>query len=284
MRARGMIEIGTVLAMVALNSGQAAAVSMQVGDVIDYRSTGKFFAKLEVNLKLMGDELEGAKRIRLLVTKAVDETGRNLIQEENQNKFSEIDNNNPNPTQNQVTVQLKNPSRKAATVQEISGEIELFNPARDPASTVTITNITGRPKFTLSAPSLTAAQIEMTVLSKEQYDKEAKAAEEKNSGMPGSEQMSEEMGKAFAGLFGFGLAGSKNSVIIRVKDPQSKLAKVEFLDASSKDITESRMTVNDVSSYDFSKPLPKSAQLRVYVATTKSLSKTPFTFRDLALP
>jgi hypothetical protein len=266
MRARGMIGVGAVLMIVTLNSGHAADVQTYVGDVDDRRTTGKFFAKLEVELKFLGDDIEGAKGLRCTVTKAVDDTGRNLVSEKNKtNEFSDFDSDNPNQTK--VIVKLKNPSRKAATVKEISGEIEIFKPDNDPASIVTVTNIAGKPKILLSHPSLTAAQIQITVLSREQYDK---AAEE--SGARPQFRYLDETG------------GGKNNVILYVKDPQFKLVKIEFLDASGKVILSGGMRNRDLRTYDFSKPLPKGAKIRVYVATSKSLIKAPFMLRDLALP
>ena len=283
MRAREVIGAGAVLAIVAFNGVRAADVRIQAGDVKDSRTTGQFFANLEVELKLLGDDIEGAKGLRCKVTKAVDDTGRNLLKDDKADSdFRDMDGDKPN--QAQVTLQFKNPSRKAATVKELSGEIELFKPDADPTSSITVTNLTGRPKITLSNPTLTSAQIEMTVLSKEQYEKDAKAAEAKTQPKAGLEQLGEEMGKAFAGMFG-GMMGGQNSILIRIKDPQSKLIKVEFLDASGKAIhREGSMTMNEMHSYDFSEPLPQAACLRVYVATSKSLIKIPFVLRDVYLP
>ena len=89
-----LVGVGAVLAMVALGSEQAADVRVQVGDVKDSRTTGKFFANLEIELKLMGDDLDGAKGLRCTVTKAVDDTGRNLLKEEREkSSFSDINDN-----------------------------------------------------------------------------------------------------------------------------------------------------------------------------------------------
>ena len=284
MRVREIVGVGFVLAMVTLGSGQAADVRVQVGDVKDTRTTGEFFANLEIELKLMGDDIDGAKGLRCKVSKAIDDTGRNLINEEkDENDFSDIDNDNPNRAQ--VTIQLKNPSRKAATVKDISGEIEIFKPDNDPTSMIIVTNLAGRPKISVSHPSLTTAQIQMIVLSKEQYDKDAKAEEKASEPNVGMEQMGEEIGKTFAGMFGGIAGGSKNSVIMRIKDPQAKLINVEFLDASGKVIrSEGSMTMGDIRSYDFSEPLPQGSKLRIYVATQKSVIKTPLVLKDLALP
>lgn len=294
MRMGAIVGVGSVMAMVALGSEQAADVRVQLGDVKDSRTTGKFFAHLEIELKLMGDDLDGAKGLRCTVTNAVDDTGRNLLKEEKKDRrFSDIDDNSPNQTQ--IRVELKNPSRKAATVKELSGVIDVFRPGKDPASMVMVTNLVETPKIVVSHPSLTAAQIQMTVLSKAQYDAdlqaEKKAAEAKakgeanNTGEDIGQAMAEGMGKALAGMFGGGMMGGKNSVIMRINDPQSKLIKVEFLDASGKAIRgNGRSWSGDVQCYDFSEPLPQGAQLCINVATPKSMVKVPLMLKEISLP
>jgi hypothetical protein len=289
-----IVGVWSVLAMVAMGNEQATDIRVQAGDVTDSRTTGKFFAKLKIELKLMGDDLDGAKGLRCTVTKAIDDTGRNLLKEEKKtSSFSDINDNNPNQTQ--VTVELKNPSRKAALVTELSGEIDVFRPGKDPASMVMVTNLVGSPKIVVSHPSLTAAQIQMTVLSKAQYDAdlqaEKKAAEAKaksdaeTRGEDMGKALADNMGKTLTGMFGGGMMGEKNSVIIRLRDPQSKLVKVEFLDESDKTIQRNGMSwTSDVQCYNFSEPLPQGAKLRINVATPNSVVKVPLMLKDLALP
>jgi len=86
-------------------------------------------------------------------------------------------------------------------------------------------------------------------------------------------------------MFGGMMGSGENSFAMQVNDPQSKVIKVEFLDASGKVIdTNGSMRMNDMRSYDFAEPLPRGARLRVYVATTKSLVKVPFAIKDIILP
>ena len=86
-------------------------------------------------------------------------------------------------------------------------------------------------------------------------------------------------------MFGGGGMGGKNSIIIRIEDPQSKLVKVEFLDAFGKAIRGNGMWWrDDVRCYDFSEPLPQGAQLRVNVATPNSMVRVPLLLKDLVLP
>ena len=96
----------------------------------DSRTTGQFFADPEVEVKLSGDALEDAQSRRVLLTSATDDTGRSLLEK---NKMSEdFDSFSNFGHKNSITLKLKNPARKAATVKEIAGTLELFVPKLDP--------------------------------------------------------------------------------------------------------------------------------------------------------
>ena len=58
-------------------SGQDLRVS--AGTIEDRRTTGKFFGGLEIELKLTGDDLADARAARVKLTKAQDESGRDLL-------------------------------------------------------------------------------------------------------------------------------------------------------------------------------------------------------------
>src|SRR6185436_18584264 len=75
------LTLGTiiVLALVCDGFGQ---VKVAAGDVKDTRRSDGFFNNLAIQLKINGDALVGAKGIRVSVSKALDDTGRNLIKEE----------------------------------------------------------------------------------------------------------------------------------------------------------------------------------------------------------
>src|SRR5262245_13935400 len=80
------------LAMIALPCIVSAQVKVITGDVKDTRRTDGFFNKLEIDLKFSGGPLVGAKGFRALLTKAFDDTNKNLISEKKSDiDFSEID-------------------------------------------------------------------------------------------------------------------------------------------------------------------------------------------------
>jgi len=71
------------LALLAV-PGLASAQDLRVtaGTIEDRRTTGKFFGGLEIELKLTGDDLADAKAARVVLKKAVDESGRDLRPEQ----------------------------------------------------------------------------------------------------------------------------------------------------------------------------------------------------------
>src|SRR4051812_6356776 len=96
---------------------RAQDVQMRLGDVKDSRTTGQFFAGLDIELKLSGDTLEDAKSMKVTLESATDDTGRNLIDSGKMREGFEAV--GAFGRRNVVTLKLKNPARKAATVKEI---------------------------------------------------------------------------------------------------------------------------------------------------------------------
>ena len=141
-----------MLAALAGAPARALDVRAQAGDIKDARTTGKAFAGLEIELRLVGDDLDGVRGVRCVVTKAVDDTGRDLLRDDSSHgDFVAPDRDNPNQTQ--LTLQLKNPTRRAATVAEISGTLEVFKPQLDPACVVPVSGFVGQPRIVVSHPS-----------------------------------------------------------------------------------------------------------------------------------
>jgi hypothetical protein len=275
------------------SAGLAQQVRVLPAEVKETRTTGSFFGGLEVQLKVLGDVLADAKAIRLLLTTAVDETGRNIINEkETETDFEEIDEYERNAAK--IDIKLKTPARQAMHVREITGSFEIFVPAKDPASTITITGIQKSTGTPISAPALKAADIEITMWTKQQFEARRKAEEEKlrkaqkadeaNLG----EALGEALTKVFGGLFGSLDNLSENSIAFQIKDPQSKLVGIEFLDDKGAAISGSRFTSGSPKDqtriHDFDEKLPETTRVRLYVLTPRSVIKTPFKLDNIPLP
>lgn len=83
MRRRSSRHFYLALSLAAITAPLSAQdLRVSAGTIEDRRTTGQFFGGLEVELKLTGDDLADAKASRVLLKKAVDETGRDLLPDE----------------------------------------------------------------------------------------------------------------------------------------------------------------------------------------------------------
>ena len=283
------------VAAIALASAQQPNIRVLPGDIRDNRTTDNFFGGLEVELKVLGDVLADARGIRLQVDKAVDESGKNLIDDKKvETDFSEISQSESGRAE--VKIKLKNPARQAMVVQEISGSIELFIPARDPRAVALFPNFLRQTGTPFSSPSLKSAGIEATAWTKEQYDARKKAEDEKRKRAvkpKGSENLGESLAEGLATIFGSMFSAfedmSENSIAFQIQDPNSKLIAIEFEDPQGKAISRNgRMTIGDHKNrteiYEFEKKLPPAARIKLLVLTPKASVRVPFKVSNLPLP
>lgn len=277
-------------------------VGVLVGEIKETRTTGQFFAGMEVELKLMGDVLADAKGLRVSIEKAIDDTGRNLINEKKQEaELKEVD-----PEKNAVEAEIKllNPVRQATAIQELSGTVEIFIPARDPDSITTITNFASRTNAPISPPGMKAAGVEVTIWTKEQFDARKKVEEERlkkeveaqrkkaedaKSDEERDESIMEGLTKIFGGMFNSFAQMEESSVAFQITDPDSRLVSIDFEDERGKPVSHNGvMTMGGGKTktriYDFSSKLPAGSRIRLSVLTPRSTIKVPFKLSNVPLP
>ncbi|MEO8349212.1 MAG: hypothetical protein ABI610_09895 [Acidobacteriota bacterium] len=260
----------------------APPLTVSAGDITDRRRNDNFFGGLEIELKIGGDGAAGVRGARALVKKAEDETGRNLLKEgEKKPGFETMSDSAPT-----LKLELRNPARKAKTMREVSGQVELFLPGRDPASVARLDGFLSKMDRPAASPALKAAQTEVTVVSRKTYDAEKKKDAERRKKEAESAGIGGAMVEAFSGLFE-GLMGDieENDVLVKVTDPGKKVFNVEVFDAKGTKIDGGgSMTVGTFRILKFPEKLPADASLRVYLLTPKSVVTTPFQLNDVALP
>ena len=271
----------------------------------------EFKTGLDVTLKVSGTEFEKAADSRCRLTKAVDDTGADLLRAENAPLDSSIFGH---------MFHLKLPARKAQVLKELSGTIELLLPERDPQSTIKVTGFAARPSVKVSHPTLAANGAMLTIVSKAEFDR--------LSGMPRDGVQNFNLGgpppleliprmmapdtqkppvkgdadakgdaapQAVEGLLGalFG-AFDENSVVVIQKDPKQRIWKIEFSGASGEPIrirgTQGGSHFSDDGSpstytaFSFVKKLPENAVMRILVATPKAVVAVPFSLKNVPLP
>jgi len=280
----------------------AAQVRVLEGSVAESRRNDSFSSSLQVKLKAVGDPLKEAKGIRVVVERAVDETGKNLLDEKKVEKdFKEINLSGENNTE--LSLDLKPSERKAVVIKEITGQIELFIPAKDPKSVITVANVLKGAGKPVSNPALKSAGLEVTVWTREQYEARKKAEEErirkeqeekrKKGGGEPLEELGELMVAGLSAIFSGFTGGfdelSDNSVVFTIKDPNSKLLHIEFQDEKGNPLKvgSSSSSGNQEGStrvFDLDEKLPATARVRFAVLTPAAVSKVPFKLVNVALP
>lgn len=287
--------------LVVINHAISAQVRVMPAEIKETRRTDGFFNKLEVELRVIGDAMAEAKGIRVILEKAVDETGRDLIDREKKAaEFEDLSSSFGN--RDKIDLEMKNAARQATVLQEVSGKIELFIPKRDPKSMILLPGAlktTGRPVI---SQGLKAAGIDLTVWTKEQYEARRKTEEarlkkemearRKNAGASpddAADAMVEGLMKVFGGLFNAFSEMGENSVALQIADKQGKLIAIEFEDAAGKTIQrQSRSTMGSAEDQtqiiDFESKLPADTRIRLYVLTPRSIVSTPFKLTSIPLP
>ena len=268
--------LGGCLALWA-GAALAADVSLGVGEIKDTRSNGKFFNELEIGLELKGESLAQVSRFRVVLSNAVDDTGRDLRQKEDRH---DGDFKEPNrfghrqPDQMTVDLKLLNPARKAATVR-VQGEVQLFMPSLDPAAVATFTNLRGRKGQALETPPTKAAGIRLVAAVRDPGDPKPKSSADPVN-----------PAQALVGAFSEMFSGSGPSVMLKLEDPRDMVAGYQVVDAQGKEIDHrGSSTFNrTIITLDFEDKLPADVGLKLLLKTDKALVRLPIDLRDVALP
>ena len=278
---------------------QEAGVSVALGDITDSRTNGKFFQYLRIEVKLSGTALETAfGATKPVITEAVDDTGRSLVKSEERKDplFWTLQLNESKKTSLEQSTDLLNPVRRATTISMI-GYVDVLQPQADPDSIYTIKNFPASAGQLLVPKEVARRGVEVTVLTKPLADKmkqeKAAAAEKKAEASPPSagDALGQAFGKAFESLFAGFLRMGDNDLLFVVKDPQSQIAYLQIADENGAPLkTGSRSMSHDKDSgtynysVGFNAAVPATAQLKIYLATPKSLIHVPFKFENTPLP
>lgn len=274
---------GLLVPAAASPPAKGSGIAVSAGDVTDRRRNDNMFSSLEVELKLTGEGSSGARGARARVEKAVDDTGRNLVKEGSDEPEFSTSSGDGAPA---LKIELRNPARRAAKVRELTGQVEVFVPQRDPAAQARVAKFLSQVDRPIASPALKAAGAQVTVVSRKTYEAEKKKDAERRKKEAEGAGIAGAMANAFGGLFE-GLFGDigENDVLLRVDDKGKKLFAVDVLDASGKTVDGmGSMKVGDFWILKYTEKLPPDAALSIYVLTPKAVVTEKFALRDVALP
>ncbi len=265
-------------------------VDVEVKQVNDRRTNG-YFAQLVLSLELPKVKSSDVAASRVLVASATDDSGRSLLDPERQEPQLEANaslgmmgDNEPRPAT--VSVTLKNPDRKATTVKEVRGEIELYMPSKDPNSVAEIAKfktLAGKP---LSHKALKANGIEISLLSPAQLEAERKKlAEAKRKELTAGGWEGESLDQFISSYLEGLLRLEDSDVPLRVKDPNQRIQEISYVTATGEVKRASMRTDEGLTILStWSEPPQPDWKLRVSMKTPKNLVRHTFALNNVALP
>lgn len=260
----------------------------------DRRSEGHF-PRCTLGIELPDYPAHEVTAARVVVKKAVDDLGTNLVKEDaadvpleptQRGQFGKPDDGKPAPPAI-VFAEMKNPPRAAKTLKEVSGEIELFVPSRDPNGEARIERFLALAGKAAAHPALRANGVEISFVSKAQLDAERKKAEEAETAKlkkEGYEDADSIRSMVESALYSFP-KGEEREVILKVKDPKKAIQEIKAFSGSGERVfgTDSEESGFRVLTF-WSEPPKADWTLSVQMRSDSSLVRHSFAFRDVPLP
>lgn len=283
----------TLFALSAVAQPKATPVEVSVKSVNDRRTSGSF-AQLNISLELPKISSRDVEASRVLLAGATDDTGRTLLNPEAGEPMLEPnyrgsltgrDDKVPPPAT--VNITLQNPDRKAKTVKEVRGEIELFMPSKDPNSVAEIAKFMGSSGKPLSHKALKANGIEIALVSPAQLAAErkrlsdAKRKEYVEAGWTPGEDL-DSMVKSYSESL---LTVEDSDVLVRIKDPNSRIQELAYIDAAGETKRISDRTDEGFTYLTTWGEKPQADwKLKVSMKTPKNMVRYSFALKDVVLP
>lgn len=169
---RSLAHFSPFLAIVLLlapNVHAQTTVGVELDEVIDNRVAAEMLrGSLDLRVKLKGAVLDKASAARIVVKEARDDRGTSLTEKSPNADFTPRDYNSGT-----LQFSLLSPARNATSVK-IKGAVELFAPGRDPNATVKIEKALAKQDAMLTSKTLSAAKINIMLLSRAGYVAEMK--------------------------------------------------------------------------------------------------------------
>ena len=267
-------------------------LKVKVTQVNDRRTSGHF-AQLGIGLDLPGVPSAQVAATRVVLLSAVDDTGKTLLPSDSQepgfdqNMRPKMSRDNSASTPTSISLTLDNPARNATRVRELSGEIELYMPEKDPNATAVFLRFRSSVGKPLSHKALKASGVEVTLISRPQLEVEKKRlGEQKRKEGKAQGLDAESLTYAVSSFLESFFAPEEGDVVLKVKDPNKRIHEFEYVDAAGEPkrvnsrLDESGMTV--LSTWG-EKPA-EDWGLRINLKTPKTIVRHTFKLTDVTLP
>lgn len=270
---------------------KATPANAKLAQFQDRRSNGHF-PRCTLGIELPDVPAFDAKAARVLVTKAVDDLGTDLVPEDAAKKELEPTQRGMMAKERDKTItivfaDMKNPPRKAKLLKEVSGVIELYMPRLDPngeAAFPKLLSLAGKP---LVHPALKANGVQVSLLSDAQVAVERKKAEAaarakaKKEGETDEDSIKSSVEMA---LYSFP-KGGESQVVLRIVDPKKAIQEIKLLDGAGEPAFAGKSEDAGFTTLEFYAAKPKPDwTMKVMMRSDKALVRQSFSFRDVPFP
>jgi hypothetical protein len=251
------------------------------------------FAQVLLRLEVPGVTNSEVRAQRVLVKKAVDDTGASLVPDDAAAAGFELNygagaDQGEKPEPATFDVRLKSPARAAKSLTVVSGEAELFVPGRDPDSSVTVSQFASQDGRPISSAALSKNDIEITVLGKTGFAAEKKAAGEaaRRAALEAGDS-AEDAGEKATYAEGDFLSNfdPRYQSLLKVKDPHDRIGSYAYVDPKGVGNPVNNMLIQGYTFLTHGTDAPGADWgLRIQLRTPKSLLVQPFVLKDVPLP
>ncbi len=272
---------------------KATPVEVSIKQVNDRRTSGSF-SQLTISLDLPKISSRDVEASRVLIAAATDDSGRSLVDPEAgepqldpnfRGSLTGRDDKVPPPAS--VNVTLKNPDRKAKTVKEVRGEIELYMPGKDPNSVAEIAKFMSTSGKPMSHKALKANGVEISLVSPAQLAAERKRLSDikRKEYIDGGWQPGEDLDSMVKSYSESLLTVDDSDVLVRIKDPNGRIQDLAYIDTAGETKRISNRTDEGFTYLTTwgEEPTP-DWKLKVSMKTPKNLVRYSFALKDVALP
>ncbi len=265
----------------------AAQAKVELVQVQDDRVRGEGdTARATIEVVLPETKRSDVASARVVVTKVVDDLGTNLVPDKaGEARFKPVRGSEEEGPVG-LTVPVKNASRKAKVLREVTAEVELYMPKLDPAALATVPRFLGESGKPLVHPALKGAGVEVSLQSPAQIEAEKKAfgeksrAEARKAGLDAA-MVDQAVSMALDTFF----TPDQGDVVLKVSDPKEAIQEIVFVDPSgaATQVNSGRRAGFVVLSSQGESPGPDWG-LQVRLKTPRSFQRYTFTLKDVALP
>lgn len=254
-----------------------------VGQVADDRNSGQGTpSSFEILVRLPDLQEADIAAARIVVKKAVDDVGTNLVPDE----APPAELVEGAGASGGVFVRLKNPPRKAKLLRELVVEVDLDASMPDPAYVVTVPAFRRDAGKPIVSPVLQAAGIGIVVLTPELFEAERKAiAEAKRvEAVKGGADAAVAQRASDAALGSFILIDRRDTVL-EMKDPKKQVSDFSFVESDGTVTYALRQDVNGlVALSPQGRFTSDDTSLRIKTKAPRTLTRWAFTVKDVPLP